>query len=512
MTRILFIHFLRTILLFCICVTAHVAKCTETGLLGEGKSWQTPYYVIDTGADGPTVMVTGGVHGNEPAGFRAAEQIRHWPIVRGKLIVVPRANVLGLEQNIRYIPNAPVALQDLNRNFSGESLDDGPRGEIAAALWGLVTKYHPDWLFDLHEGHDFNISHEPAPGKEKSVGSSVIYHKGEDMDPLAEKMQQAANVTVRDVDRKFVLLGRGPKTTGMVSAAVRHLGIRGMILETTYNFQRLPVRTHQHRSMMSVALNQIGMLDRDCSGVMTPSMRDKALYIGVVDVEGVGESGVQNVAGLLDEERDMEIAHLGAHDLKEGVLSQFDVVVFGGGSGSKQAASIGLEAASAVRSFVGDGGGYLGICAGAFLCSAHYSWSLNLVDTGVFTGSRNIEGQGKKQMWYRGKTTTVEMQLTEEGTKIFAGVPEHVEVRYHNGPIVSPKNFEGLKLYHPLAFFRSEQVLYPPQKGTMINTPAIVMGEFGQGRVISISPHPEATEGLKSMIPSAIRAIARASN
>ncbi|RMF09115.1 MAG: hypothetical protein D6763_08430, partial [Alphaproteobacteria bacterium] len=120
-----------------------------------------------------------------------------------------------------------------------------------------------------------------------------------------------------------------------------------------------------------------------------------------------------------------------------------------------------------------------------------------------------IPGKGRKQMWYRGKATNQKMQLTEAGRKVFPGIPESVEVRYQNGPIVSPKNRPELPDYEVLAWFRSEKVLYPPQQGTMVNTPAVVRGRFGKGSVISISPHPEATPGLEPMIPSAVRAIAR---
>ena len=97
------------------------------------------------------------------------------------------------------------------------------------------------------------------------------------------------------------------------------------------------------------------------------------------------------------------------------------------------------------------------------------------------------------------------MQLTDEGRKLFADIPESVDVRYQNGPIVSPRNYPGLKPYTPLAYFRSEKVLYPPQEGTMINTPAIVRGEYANGKVISISPHPEATQEIESMVATAVK-------
>lgn len=236
---------------------------TESGMLGEGKPWQTPFYINDSGVEGPTIVITGGIHGNEPAGSRAADQIRHWPIERGKLIAIPRVNTFGLEQNIRFIPDALEEQQDLNRNFPSPKIADEPRGEIATALWEFVIAQDPDWLFDLHEGFDFNISHKPKAGKSKSVGSSIIYDIRQDVSPMVERMLLAANGTVTDPDRRFTLRSRGPRKTSLASAVINVMGKRAMILETTYKHQPLPVRTRQHREMMSVALRQIGMIDDD---------------------------------------------------------------------------------------------------------------------------------------------------------------------------------------------------------------------------------------------------------
>jgi glutamine amidotransferase-like uncharacterized protein len=48
-------------------------------------------------------------------------------------------------------------------------------------------------------------------------------------------------------------------------------------------------------------------------------------------------------------------------------------------------------------------------------------------------------------------------------------------------------------------------------KGIMPNTPAMIAGEYGQGRVICSSPHPEYTEALKGMIPRAVKWAAKRS-
>ena len=39
----------------------------------------------------------------------------------------------------------------------------------------------------------------------------------------------------------------------------------------------------------------------------------------------------------------------------------------------------------------------------------------------------------------------------------------------------------------------------------MVNTPAIITGAFGKGRVLSISPHPESSKALRSMVARGIQ-------
>ena len=505
--------------LFWLCSIAHVgfgqhsvqAQEVTSTLLGRGTHWQTPIYIQDSGVDGPTVIVTGGIHGNEPAGSRAAQQIKHWPIRKGKLIVIPKVNVAALAADKRYTPGAEDSLRDLNRNFPFPDIHDSPRGEIATDLWNFLLDQDPDWLFDLHEGYHFNISHQPPPGKDKSVGSTIICDRQKQSGVMTERMLASANDLVTRPDRKFLLKERGPKRTTLASAVIHVLGKPAMILETTHQFQRMPVRTAQHRAMMSTALMQIGMLEKDCANVFAPpksSSRD-IVHIALYDDTGASENGVVNLTKAFDADAKLEVSHLSSDQIRAEVLEQFDVVVFGGGSGSKEAESIGVQGAEVVRSFVKSGGGYIGVCAGAYLCSSHYTWSLNLVDTHVLTGKRLVEGQGEKSMWYRGKVTKQKIQLTEEGQQIFAGDAAIFDVKYQNGPIVSPRNFPGLKPYTVLSWFRSEKVLYPPQEGTMINTPAIVMGDYGKGKVISISPHPEATDNYEAMLPAAVKAVSR---
>jgi len=480
---------------------ARGAAIRSQGLLAEKTQWETPYYVIDSGVEGPTLLITGGLHGNEPAGYRAAEQIRHWPIQSGKIIVVPRVNSPGLEQGTRWLPGEPQATRNANRNFPKIGEPNEGRSAPIQALWKFMQAQKPDWVVDLHEGFDFNIANP------KSDGSSIIYFDTPEMQKLASKIHDDVNATIEDPNRKIVKRSKsGPVNGGLVRASVQRLGAKGFCFETTYQYQPLSTRTRQHRIMVYRLMHELNMVGNQGVNVIT-SRDGEAIRVALYDAGGTGGKGVKNLERILESEPTFLLHHVGPADIRAGVLDQFDVVIFPGGSGSKEAAAIGKDGCAAVREFVESGGGYVGICAGAFLATAKYDWSLALMNAKTFTGNREIPGVGVKSMWFRG-SGTVKMELTDEGRRILGDLPGLVEVRYANGPILSPAGTQDVPDYVPLAIFRTEISLWEPQKGTMINTPAIVASEFGEGRAIAISPHPEGIAGLEPLVQRAVAWVA----
>jgi hypothetical protein len=73
-------------------------------------------------------------------------------------------------------------------------------------------------------------------------------------------------------------------------------------------------------------------------------------------------------------------------------------------------------------------------------------------------------------------------------------------VRYANGPIIEPAGAEGLVSYTTLAYFRTELAENNTIPGLMVDTPAIAVGTFGDGRVAIISPHPESDGELHDIV------------
>ncbi len=189
-------------------------------------------------------------------------------------------------------------------------------------------------------------------------------------------------------------------------------------------------------------------------------------------------------------------------------LTRFDVLLFPGGRAHKQADALGEEGRRAVRDFVGSGGGYVGICAGAFLASAQYDWSLGFVNTRTLHGDREMPGIGIRSMADRGPGS-VQIELTLEGRSLFGGRSGPLDILFSGGPVFPGPMRDDLPRCIPLAHYSTELANYTPQRGTMIGTPAIFATTFGLGRVISIGPHPETTKGADFLVRRAVLATAR---
>jgi len=241
------------------------------------------------------------------------------------------------------------------------------------------------------------------------------------------------------------------------------------------------------------------------SNIHVPGQR---IHVAIFCAQTAGGDPTAGVGPVFQSDRMWWCELVGPLEIANGALVGFDLVIFPGGSGSQQSVSLGEEGRRAVREFVRDGGGYIGICGGAFLGTAGYEWSLGLINARTLTGRRAVPGGGEVDMASRG-CGTVSIDLTHAGRQIFANLPRRIDVDFSGGPIFSPAERADLPGYIPLAVFRTEVCEHEIQKGTMVGTPAIIAGQFGEGRVIMFSPHPEASEGVESLLLRAALAAAR---
>ena len=106
-----------------------------------------PVHIWRGNAPGPTVAVTGAVHGDEINGTGAIRKIireRPFEITAGTLVLVPVVNILGFERHTRYLPDR----RDLNRSFPG-SKTGSAASRMASAFFSQVIE-RADYCIDLH--------------------------------------------------------------------------------------------------------------------------------------------------------------------------------------------------------------------------------------------------------------------------------------------------------------------------------------------------------------------------
>jgi putative intracellular protease/amidase len=216
------------------------------------------------------------------------------------------------------------------------------------------------------------------------------------------------------------------------------------------------------------------------------------LRVALFDDTGSFGKGVPRATEIFGKREGFKLTVLKADQVRASTLKDFDVVLFTGGSGSKQAEAIGETGRADVKQFVQNGGGYVGICAGAYLACDGFSWGVKVLDAKTVSSK-----------WRRG-VGTAKIELTEEGKKILGDHPGLLSVRYANGPIIKAAQNETLPDFKPLALFRTELAENDSPKGVMINSPASAAADCGKGRVIIFSPHPEQSEGLEDLVVHAV--------
>ncbi len=234
--------------LFCAGPVEAASTTAKTSIvtLNPNSKYATPLYIIDSGKPGPVVLIVGGVHGNEPAGYKAADTMKSTRISSGKLLVIPRANIIAVERNTRYISGE----KDLNRAFP-TSKSVNPSYKPALAIYKVVKDYDVDWVMDMHEGYGYkNLS-------STSVGQSLIYYPDSQTTPMAAKLLKAVNSKVSISSHKFVSL-RYPVQGSLARSSAQYLGANSFIFETCTK-DKLSTRINYHVLAANTLLEALDM-------------------------------------------------------------------------------------------------------------------------------------------------------------------------------------------------------------------------------------------------------------
>jgi hypothetical protein len=143
-----------------------------------------------------TLLIIGGIHGDEPGGYFAPAFFeKHYKIKKGSVWTVPSVNIDSMVANSRGI------YKDMNRKFSKIDKKDEDYANIQK-IKKLITDKKVDLILNLHDGHGFyRKDYENAIFNPKAWGQATIIDQEKihsldkfgNLDKIASKIRDALN-------------------------------------------------------------------------------------------------------------------------------------------------------------------------------------------------------------------------------------------------------------------------------------------------------------------------------
>ena len=189
----------------------------------------------------------------------------------------------------------------------------------------------------------------------------------------------------------------------------------------------------------------------------------------------------------------MEVKFVDGRMIREGALEGCDVYVCPGGYDRQIYRDIGREGAEVIREFIRRGGCYLGTCAGA-----------------IFT-LNDAKGYGLSP-WKQDPTNSnfahghaqIVMSITKRGSELMGVPASNRFVWYWNGPLMIPAPIEGMKS-EVLATYHGDILMNTTNLLRQAGYPAMVSVEFGKGKMVVSSCHPEITPRTHDIVAGAFK-------
>jgi hypothetical protein len=215
-----------------------------------------------------------------------------------------------------------------------------------------------------------------------------------------------------------------------------------------------------------------------------------AVYRG----RGLAEDGLRAALAALRGDDEFDVREVPPVAIRHGALDDRRVVFFSGGIGSVQGGELDVEGRRVVREFVRAGGGYVGICAGAYLAIQGPPQYHHL----AIVAARNWS----EDAWKRG---TAMLQVDP------AGGGEPLRLFYANGPVFRRDDREDLPPWVSLATYVDDQFCEScgTHAGELPGTPAILAASYGAGRIVLFSPNPTLAKGGEPAHPELFLAAVR---
>lgn len=241
---------------------------------------------------GKTLMVMGGIQGDESGGYLAADLYTDMALKKGNLIVVPRANFLSIIENKRAI-NA-----DMNRRFQTVDQKINYEDKVVAILKELMSK--SDYLLNLHEGSGFfyerwenNLKNPMRFGQSIIADAETYYskkHRKEiPLGEMARKIAKTVNTMIDNPNHHFRFNNHRTFEKDTRHAEQRHSAsfyalsaceIPAFGIETSKEIKDLEVKVRYQTMIINAFMDEFGLVPENPKIALDPP-RLKYLAVSV---------------------------------------------------------------------------------------------------------------------------------------------------------------------------------------------------------------------------------------
>lgn len=240
-----------------------VPRGEEERLMMAGTPYETPLYIFGSGEPGQIVMVLGGVHGNEPGGWLAAEAIVE--SIRpesGALLVIPKANIVATS----LFERTTEALADLNRSYPGTP-GGKPMEVMAGEIVQVLRDFRSNVVLDLHESWAFY--NERTQNGTAFLGQTVTTYPEEPGRTLGQNIVDGVNTRIHAPIEELFFRDRFGSGTMQMGGGIRNStsslglprwlpGLSAILVEMGQQ-QELDRRVALHVEVVKEAMNLLQM-------------------------------------------------------------------------------------------------------------------------------------------------------------------------------------------------------------------------------------------------------------
>lgn len=174
---------------------AYAAKKTGESLLPPLTSPLEFTVSVHGSGEAPTVLIIGGIQGDEPGGFSAAALLdTHYHYEKGTVLVIPNLNFPSIIKRSRGLHG------DMNRKFATLHESD-PEYDTIRRLQRIITRPEVDLVLNLHDGSGFyRPTWESSTHNPERWGQSVIIDQEEVPGIAFGNLAENARLVVEEVN------------------------------------------------------------------------------------------------------------------------------------------------------------------------------------------------------------------------------------------------------------------------------------------------------------------------